>query len=90
MTWIWGGRLFRMLAQTQIGKVVAVPEVKLVMMKSSIDSENASSAPRQDARQDEREGHLPERRPLVRAEVHGRLLEVAREPCIRARTVTTT
>ena len=32
-----------------------------------------------DARQDEREGHLPEGRPLVGAEVHRRLLEVARE-----------
>ena len=80
MTWICGGRLLRMLAQTQIGKVCSVPDVNWVMMKSSIESENASSAAGQDARQDQREGHLPERRPLVRPEVHRRLLEVAREP----------
>ena len=47
--------------------------------KSSIDRLNASSAGRDDARQDQREGHLPERLQLVRAEVHRRLLEVARE-----------
>ena len=31
--------------QTNFGKVLTSPELKLVMMKSSNDSENASSAP---------------------------------------------
>ena len=66
-------------AQTQIGNVLVVPDVKFVMMKSSIDRLKASRAAAMMPGQDEREGHLPERRPLVGAEVHRRLLEVAGE-----------
>ena len=79
MTWTCGGRLFLMLAQTQIGKVVAVPDVKFVMMKSSIDRREREQGAGQDPREDQREGHLPEGRPRVRPEVHRGLLEVARK-----------
>ena len=45
MTLICAGMPRRAEPQTNIGKVLTSPELKLVMMKSSNDSEKASSAP---------------------------------------------
>src|SRR3954451_4706306 len=90
MTWTWGGRLLRMLAQTQSGNVVAVPAVKLVMMKSSIDSENASSAP---ARMPGRMSGNVTFQKVAHGEAPRSMAASSRcrgNPCIRARTVTTT
>ncbi len=44
ITWTCGGRLFRIVPQIQTGKVLTRPDVKLVMMKSSIDSAKTSRA----------------------------------------------
>ncbi len=68
-----------MLPRPRSGRSLSLPDVNWVMMKSSIDSEKASSAAGEDPGEDQREGHPPERRPLVRAEVHGGFLEVAVE-----------
>ena len=90
MTWTCGGRLFLMLAHTQIGNVEAVPDVKFVMMKSSIESEKASRAP----------AMMPGRisgKVTFQNVAHGvapRSMAASSrwcgKPCIRARTVTTT
>ena len=63
------------------GRCSPSPELKLVMMKSSKDSANASSAPASDARRDQRQGDPPEGLQLVGVEVHRRLLE----PRVQAR-----
>ena len=55
------GMVLRETPQTYIGNVVVLPAFRLVMMKSSNDSEKLSSAAPQDAGQDQREGHPPER-----------------------------
>ena len=60
---------------TYSGNVTVVPLLKFVMMKSSNDSENASSAARGDARHDQRQRDVPEGRALVGVEVHRRLLQ---------------
>ena len=69
--------------QTYIGNVVVWPALRLVMMKSSKDSEKRQQRGAQDAREDQREGDPPERLPRRGVEVHRRLLEVvvhARQP----------
>ena len=75
ITLAWAGMPRSEDTQTNFGKVLTAPELKFVMMKSSKDSANASRAPADDARGDERQGDPPERLPLVRVEVHRRLLQ---------------
>ncbi len=79
MTFTCGGTETRAAPQTKSGNVVVGPATKYVITKSSIESANPSSAALRIAGASERQRDLAERRPLVGAEIHRRLLEVAVE-----------
>ena len=72
-----GGMPWRAAPQMNSGNVCVSPALKLVITKSSSDSTNASRPAAARPGRDQRQRDLAERRPLVRAQVHRRLLDVA-------------
>ncbi len=80
MTFTCGGMPRWAAPQTYIGNVTVVPALKFVMMKSSNESENDSSAAATMPGKHQRQRHPPERLPLARVEVHRRLLQPRVQP----------
>ena len=75
-----GGTATRATPQTKTGNVCVAPRVE-VRDHEVVDREREAEQGRgEDRRREQRQGDLAERGPLVRAEVHRRLLEVTVEP----------